>query len=176
LFYFFHFSFIIHMCIQGLVHFSPAPTSLTPTPPGPVVLLLWSRDATMEPVQEGPITHPVLLFSFIGNADKLLHIQIEDSVEANLTPFFRHICHFMDIHLELGSVVLVFSTRGISRSCAAVVAFLMHRNEETAKKSWTHVKMCKNDVRPNRGLVTQLLDWEKIVLGVSVSNVLDLLS
>jgi hypothetical protein len=30
-FFFFHFSFIIHMCIQGLVHFSPpAPTpSLT---------------------------------------------------------------------------------------------------------------------------------------------------
>jgi hypothetical protein len=37
LFFFFHFSFIIHMCIQGLVHFSPLPPPppLPPTPPPP---------------------------------------------------------------------------------------------------------------------------------------------
>jgi hypothetical protein len=36
-YFFFHFSFIIHMCIQGLVHFSPLPppTPLPPTPPPP---------------------------------------------------------------------------------------------------------------------------------------------
>jgi hypothetical protein len=36
-FYFFSFSFIIHMCIQGLVHFSPLPPPppLPPTPPPP---------------------------------------------------------------------------------------------------------------------------------------------
>lgn len=35
------------------------------------------------------------MFSFVGDADKLLHIQIEDSVEANISPFLRHICHFI---------------------------------------------------------------------------------
>lgn len=33
--------------------------------------------------------------SFLDNADKLLHIQIEDSLEANIVPFLRHICHFI---------------------------------------------------------------------------------
>lgn len=33
----------------------------------------------------------------------------------------------------MGSVILVFSTQGISRSCAAVIAFLMHENQETLK-------------------------------------------
>jgi hypothetical protein len=35
--FFFPFSFIIHMCIQGLVHFSPLPPPppLPPTPPPP---------------------------------------------------------------------------------------------------------------------------------------------
>ncbi|XP_033282254.1 serine/threonine/tyrosine-interacting-like protein 1 isoform X4 [Orcinus orca] len=70
---------------------------------------------------------------FAGDADKLLHIQIEDSLEANITPFLRHLCHFIEIHLELGSVILVFSTMGISRSCAAILAYLMHRNEQTLK-------------------------------------------
>ncbi|XP_026981920.1 serine/threonine/tyrosine-interacting-like protein 1 isoform X3 [Sagmatias obliquidens] len=70
---------------------------------------------------------------FAGDADRLLHIQIEDSLEANITPFLRHLCHFIEIHLELGSVILVFSTMGISRSCAAILAYLMHRNEQTLK-------------------------------------------
>jgi hypothetical protein len=36
-FFFSHFSFIIHMCIQGLVHFSPLPPPppLPPIPPPP---------------------------------------------------------------------------------------------------------------------------------------------
>uniref|UniRef100_A0A4W2FFV8 Serine/threonine/tyrosine interacting like 1 n=1 Tax=Bos indicus x Bos taurus TaxID=30522 RepID=A0A4W2FFV8_BOBOX len=70
---------------------------------------------------------------FVGDADKLLHIQIEDSLEANITPFLRHLCHFIDIHLELNSVILVFSTLGISRSCAAILAYLMHWNGQTLK-------------------------------------------
>uniref|UniRef100_A0A2K5D0V9 Serine/threonine/tyrosine interacting like 1 n=1 Tax=Aotus nancymaae TaxID=37293 RepID=A0A2K5D0V9_AOTNA len=69
--------------------------------------------------------------SFAGEADKLLHIQIEDSPEAQILPFLRHLCHFIGIHLQLGSVILIFSTRGISRSCAAAIAYLMHCNEQT---------------------------------------------
>ncbi|XP_028001114.2 serine/threonine/tyrosine-interacting-like protein 1 isoform X2 [Eptesicus fuscus] len=108
---------------------------------------------------------------FVGNADKLLHIQIEDSLEAIISPFLRHLCHFIDIHLELGSVILIFSTLGISRSCAAILAYLMHRNEQTLKKSWEYVKKCKNNVRPNRALVAQLSQWETIVLGGFVTDI-----
>ncbi|CAH7255619.1 serine/threonine/tyrosine-interacting-like protein 1 [Phodopus roborovskii] len=110
---------------------------------------------------------------FVGDGDKLLHIKIEDSSDSNLFNSFRHICHFMEIHLRLRSVVLVFSTRGISRSSAAVVAFLMHYNEETLKRSWAHVKKCKNNMRPNRGLVAQLLEWEKIIHGEYITDISD---
>lgn len=41
------------------------------------------------------ITCAFLLFSFVGDADKLLHIWIEDSLEANISPFLRHLCHFI---------------------------------------------------------------------------------
>ncbi|XP_007639859.1 serine/threonine/tyrosine-interacting-like protein 1 isoform X2 [Cricetulus griseus] len=109
--------------------------------------------------------------SFAGDADKLLHIKIEDSSDSNLLNSFRHICHFMELHLQLESVILVFSTRGISRSSAAVVAFLMHYNEETLKRSWAHVKKCKNNMRPNRGLVAQLLEWEKIIHGEYITDI-----
>ncbi|ELR58455.1 Serine/threonine/tyrosine-interacting-like protein 1 [Bos mutus] len=108
---------------------------------------------------------------FVGDADKLLHIQIEDSLEANITPFLRHLCHFIDIHLELNSVILVFSTLGISRSCAAILAYLMHWNGQTLKKSWAYLKKCKNNMRPNRALVAQLSEWEKVVLGDIVTDI-----
>jgi hypothetical protein len=49
-FFFFHytnfFSFIIHMCIQGLVHFSPLPPP-PPLPPTPVYLLLALRGLSL---------------------------------------------------------------------------------------------------------------------------------
>ncbi|XP_006155698.1 serine/threonine/tyrosine-interacting-like protein 1 [Tupaia chinensis] len=112
---------------------------------------------------------------FLDDPDKLLHIKIEDSLEASISPFLRHLCHFIGAHLVLGSVILIFSTRGISRSCAVIVAYLMHANEQTLRRSWAYVKKCKNNMRPNRGLVTQLLEWEKIVLGDSITDVSDLL-
>ncbi|XP_012663298.1 serine/threonine/tyrosine-interacting-like protein 1 [Otolemur garnettii] len=113
------------------------------------------------------------LSCFADDPDNLLHIQIEDSPEAKISPFFRHLCHFIEIHMELGSVILIFSTRGISRSCAATVAYLMHENHQTMKRSWAYVKKCKNNMRPNRGLVTQLLQWEQIVLGDLITDIMD---
>ncbi|XP_005080426.1 serine/threonine/tyrosine-interacting-like protein 1 isoform X2 [Mesocricetus auratus] len=110
---------------------------------------------------------------FVGDGDKLLHVKIEDSSDSNLFSSFRHICHFMELHLQLRSVILVFSSRGISRSSAAVVAFLMHYNEETLKRAWAHVKKCKDNMRPNRGLVAQLLEWEKIIHGEYITDITD---
>ncbi|XP_063127559.1 serine/threonine/tyrosine-interacting-like protein 1 isoform X4 [Rattus norvegicus] len=108
---------------------------------------------------------------FVGNVDKLLHIKIEDTPDSILFPSFRHISHFIELHLKLRSVILVFSTRGISRSVAAVVAFLMHYNEETLKRSWAHVKKCKTNMRPNRALVAQLLEWEKALHGEYLTDI-----
>ncbi|XP_031194091.1 serine/threonine/tyrosine-interacting-like protein 1 isoform X2 [Mastomys coucha] len=108
---------------------------------------------------------------FVGNVDKLLHIKLEDTPDAVLFTYFRHICHFMELHLRLHSVILVFSTQGISRSVAAVVAFLMHYNEETLKRSWAHVKKCKTNMRPNRALVTQLLEWERALHGEYLTDI-----
>ncbi|XP_078211318.1 serine/threonine/tyrosine-interacting-like protein 1 isoform X8 [Callithrix jacchus] len=34
---------------------------------------------------------------FAGEADKLLHIRIEDSPEAQILPFLRHLCHFIEV-------------------------------------------------------------------------------
>ncbi|XP_036625045.1 serine/threonine/tyrosine-interacting-like protein 1 isoform X2 [Trichosurus vulpecula] len=110
---------------------------------------------------------------FEGDEKKLLHIQVTDSPEQDLFSHFRHASHFMDAHVHLGSVVLVFSTQGISRSCTVILAYLMHRNRESLKRSWAHVQSCKNNIRPNRGFVQQLVEWEKVIHGAAVTDISD---
>lgn len=60
-----------------------------------MVLLLWMKGHYSQALGESARLHAFLLFSFVGDTDKLLHIQIEDSLEANITPFLRHLCHFI---------------------------------------------------------------------------------
>ncbi|KAM4820497.1 serine/threonine/tyrosine-interacting-like protein 1 [Thomomys bottae] len=108
---------------------------------------------------------------FRGQIEHLLHLKIEDSPEAEILPHLRTVCHFMEMNIARRSAILVFSTLGISRSCAIVVAFLMHWNSETLKRSWAYVKQCKPTMQPNCGLVSQLLEWENIILGVYITDI-----
>ncbi|XP_049643831.1 serine/threonine/tyrosine-interacting-like protein 1 isoform X1 [Suncus etruscus] len=108
---------------------------------------------------------------FVGNSDKLLHIQLEDSVDCSLFPFLRLLCHFIELHLELDSVILIFSTLGINRGCAATIAFLMHHYSQTLKRSCNHVRKCQNGMILSRNLVLQLSQWEKVVLGDIITDI-----
>ncbi|XP_053130907.1 serine/threonine/tyrosine-interacting-like protein 1 isoform X2 [Hemicordylus capensis] len=97
---------------------------------------------------------------FLEDPDRLLHIPIPDSPEADLSSFFIQICHFIDQHLHQ-EAVLVFSTLGISRSSTAVMAYLMHSCRLHLKSAWNYVQKCKDNMRPNRGFVNQLSEWEQ---------------
>ncbi|XP_056675771.1 serine/threonine/tyrosine-interacting-like protein 1 isoform X3 [Monodelphis domestica] len=110
---------------------------------------------------------------FQGDTCRLLQISVTDSPEEDLFSSFRHTSHFMDAHVERRSVILVFSTRGISRSCTVMLAYLMHRNRESLKRSWAHLQRCKNNIRPLRSFVKQLIEWEKVIHGAEITDVKD---
>ncbi|XP_008120874.1 serine/threonine/tyrosine-interacting-like protein 1 [Anolis carolinensis] len=107
---------------------------------------------------------------FIGDSEKLLHIPVPDSPEANIFPYFSDICHFIDsrIHKE---AILVFSTLGISRSSTAVMAYLIHSCRLYLKNAWTYLQKCKGNMRPNRGFVKQLSEWEERINFTSITNI-----
>uniref|UniRef100_A0A8B9VHI0 Tyrosine-protein phosphatase domain-containing protein n=1 Tax=Anas zonorhyncha TaxID=75864 RepID=A0A8B9VHI0_9AVES len=102
--------------------------------------------------------------------DKYLHISVPDSLEANLFSSFPTICHFIDAQLDLGAV-LVFSTLGISRSSTVTMAYLMHSHQFSLKKAWDHVLKCKENMRPHRGFVKQLSDWEAQIYGTTITDI-----
>lgn len=101
---------------------------------------------------------------------KYLHISVPDSLEADLFSSFSTICHFIDTQLDLGAV-LVFSSLGISRSSTVIMAYLMHSFQFSLKKAWDYVLKCKTNVRPHRGFVKQLSDWETQIYGTTITDV-----
>ncbi|XP_067393906.1 serine/threonine/tyrosine-interacting-like protein 1 isoform X2 [Emydura macquarii macquarii] len=107
---------------------------------------------------------------FTEESEKLLHISVADSPDVDLFSFFPTICHFIDAQMALGAV-LVFSTLGLSRSSTAIMAFLMHSFHYPLKRAWKHVQKCKTNMRPNRGFVQQLSDWESQIYGSVITDI-----
>ncbi|XP_030648986.1 serine/threonine/tyrosine-interacting-like protein 1 [Chanos chanos] len=100
----------------------------------------------------------------------VLDIRVADSVKADLYTCFEQVCSFTDSHLRSGRAVLIFSRHGISRCSTLTMAFLIHHLKYSLKAAWEHVQDCKTNMRPNRGFVQQLSDWETHVLGSRITD------
>ncbi|KFU97142.1 Serine/threonine/tyrosine-interacting-like 1, partial [Pterocles gutturalis] len=100
---------------------------------------------------------------------KYLHISVPDSLEADLFSSFATICHFIDAQLDRGAV-LVFSSLGISRSSTATMAYLIHSCQFSLKRAWNYVLECKTNMRPHRGFVKQLSDWETRIYRTTLTD------
>ncbi|KFP55399.1 Serine/threonine/tyrosine-interacting-like 1, partial [Cariama cristata] len=107
---------------------------------------------------------PATLFAEGG---KYLHISVPDSLEADLFSSFATICHFIDAQLDCGAV-LVFSSLGISRSSTVTMAYLI---QFSLKRAWDYVLKCKTNMRPHRGFVKQLSDWEIQIYGSATTDI-----
>ena len=96
--------------------------------------------------------------------------------QANISIHFTEISDFIDEGLSSGGKVLVNCQKGVSRSSAAVLAYLMLRHNMTAvdallevdsEMRGIEVKMVprfqvrkQRDVRPNEGFLRQLADLD----------------
>ncbi|OCT95001.1 serine/threonine/tyrosine interacting-like 1 L homeolog isoform X1 [Xenopus laevis] len=102
-----------------------------------------------------------------------LHIPVMDSCESDLFQFFSRACEFIDMYMGPNSAVLVFSKLGISRSSTVVIAYLIYCKQYSLKEAWTHILKCKPNMRPNRGFVKQLSEWENRILGEQRTDIAD---
>ncbi|XP_076210749.1 serine/threonine/tyrosine-interacting-like protein 1 isoform X1 [Aptenodytes patagonicus] len=106
----------------------------------------------------------------LAEGGRYLHISVPDSLEADLFSSFATICHFIDAQLDHGAV-LVFSSLGISRSSTVTMAYLMHSCQFSLKRAWDYILKCKTNMRPHRGFVKQLSDWETQIYGTTITDV-----
>ncbi|XP_036975578.1 serine/threonine/tyrosine-interacting-like protein 1 isoform X1 [Acanthopagrus latus] len=108
--------------------------------------------------------------SIKGN-QTILNIPVADSVASDLYSSFERICSFIDTHINMGSKVLIVSRQGRSRCSAVTIAFLMHHLKYTLEQACTHLLKCRPSMRPNRGFMQQLSDWEFHKTGTKVTDI-----
>jgi len=79
--------------------------------------------------------------------------------QTNIAIHFTEVADFIDGALEGGGKILVNCQMGVSRSSAAVLAYLMLRQNMTAVDALIECRKHR-DVRPNDGFLRQLAELD----------------
>jgi len=86
-------------------------------------------------------------------------LKLLDVPQTNIALHFNEVVQFIEEGLENGGKVLVNCQMGVSRSSAAVLAYLMLRHQMTAVEALVEVRKHR-DVRPNDGFLRQLAELD----------------
>jgi dual specificity MAP kinase phosphatase len=89
-----------------------------------------------------------------------MRLNIPDSVEFDIFPYFHSSYHFIRDAYEKKQGVLVHCQAGISRSTAIVIAYLMRQFKMTLRDSIMHIKDKRKVIRPNYGFYQSLAQLE----------------
>ncbi|KAK2187444.1 hypothetical protein NP493_165g04002 [Ridgeia piscesae] len=110
---------------------------------------------------------------FKEEGKNLLHIAIEDNIDSDIYSKFQPSCEFIEEKMSRDQAVLVFSHMGLSTSVTIVIAYLMRLYTWSLAEAYTYVQMCKPDIRPNRGFIRELSQWEEGILGEKETDISD---
>jgi len=102
-----------------------------------------------------------------------MHVQVEDSNDADLYAHFEKACEFIENHRKEKRAVLVFDYLGISRAAAMVIAYLMKSDQKPLSVAYKEVQSCLSTLRPNRAFVQQLSNWEEHLFGAKTTLIDD---
>lgn len=94
-----------------------------------------------------------------------LNIKLDDNPSSDLKVYFCKACQFISDALSTGGCILVHCNLGVSRSSTIVIAYLMKSRHWTLKVAHDYVRDRRTCIRPNRGFLIQLSDWEQSILG-----------
>ena len=90
---------------------------------------------------------------------KYLTIQIDDSLDSDLTPYFQSCHNFIDDARKEGGI-LIHCAAGISRSASIVIAYLMKHNGWSYEQSYHYTCKCRKIICPNGSFIKQLKAYE----------------
>lgn len=94
-----------------------------------------------------------------------LNIKLDDSPSSDLKIYFSKACQFISDALSVGGRILVHCNLGVSRSSTIVISYLMKSRQWTLKVAHDFVRDRRTCIRPNRGFLQQLSDWEQSIFG-----------
>lgn len=94
-----------------------------------------------------------------------LNIKLDDNPSSDLKIYFSKAYQFISDALSAGGRILVHCNLGVSRSSTIVISYLMKSRQWTLKVAHDFVRDRRTCIRPNRGFLQQLSDWEQSIFG-----------
>lgn len=85
-----------------------------------------------------------------------------DCESEDLSSLFLPIACFIDGARAVGGKVLIHCYRGVSRSCAAALSYIMLDEGKTFSQAWMDLRRVRPVASPNRGFMTALVALEKL--------------
>lgn len=99
-----------------------------------------------------------------------LNVNIEDLNSSCLKTYFAKCYEFIKNALDSGGCVLVHCNLGMSRSSTISLSYLMDSRHWSLKEAYEFMKSKRQAVKPNRGFLRQLCDFEEEILGKKVTD------
>lgn len=128
----------------------------------------------MSVVENLKVTHIVNVCTEHHNAfpDKVtyLNINIEDLNSSCLKSYFSKSCEFIRNAVGSDGCVLVHCNLGMSRSSTISLSYLMESRHWHLKEAYDFMKSKRQAVKPNRGFLRQLCDFEKELFGKQLTD------
>lgn len=120
-------------------------------------------------VSDLKLTHVINIGSEHGSpfTDRIqyLNIKLDDSPSSDLKLHFSKAYQFISDTFSAGGRILVHCNLGVSRSSTIVIAYIMKSKQWTLKVAYDYVRDRRTCIRPNRGFLHQLSDWEQSLFG-----------
>lgn len=125
------------------------------------------------------ITHIVNICTEHPNAFpndiKYLKLEFTDTSETDLTSAYNRVNKFItEAKKEDNARVLIHCNVGISRSSTVTIAYLMQAEHWTLKDAHDFLKTRRPAVRPNRGFLKQLSQYEESLFGKKFTDIDDI--
>ena len=100
-----------------------------------------------------------------------LTIKLDDVSHSNLQIYFPESTQFIEEAILKGGRVLVHCNMGVSRSSTISIAYLMKSRQWMLKTAFEFIKDKRSCVRPNRGFLLQLSEWEQVLFGKKETDI-----
>jgi protein-tyrosine phosphatase len=95
------------------------------------------------------------------NSFSYMTLNIQDNPTEDISTYFIQVAQFVESALSQSGKVLVHCMKGVSRSAAVVISYLMYKGGLSFQDALLHVKRCRPVCEPNLGFSVCLLEWER---------------
>jgi len=101
-------------------------------------------------------------------------MEISDFPENDLVSVFNEMCAFIDDAQRFDSKILVHCLRGVNRSSAMILAYLIYSKRWRLEQAYDFLKRKHLNMKPNIVLLGRLIKFEESILGPITKLELDL--